>query len=98
MSQPCADVIAAALYLESVGMTGHQLTRLHHFSINGRKVSFAETYRYFENPKDLRQNNLRFAERLKFVADTHRLGGRGIDSIIDEARERWPLRLATRAR
>lgn len=94
MSQACDAVIAAALYLESAGMTGHQLTRLHHFSISGRKVSFAETYRYFEHPKQLRLNNLRFAERLVFVADEHRRGGRELDAIIDEARRRWPLEMA----
>lgn len=90
-SHACQQLIEAAKYLESVGMSGQQLTQLHHFSLTGRMVTFKEAYRYFGTKKDLGEKNANYAARLSFMADCHKRGRHNIDVLIQEAIARWPL-------
>ncbi len=60
MGNLCEQLVGSARYLEAAGMTREQLSQLHHFE----KVSFSETYRYFGVSKELRGNNIRYADPL----------------------------------
>lgn len=91
MNDPCKNIIEAARYLQAGGMSQKQLSALHHFSTKGREVSFTSIGRYFGVGKNLRANNGQFAERLTFVADTHRQSGKDLNLLIQEALVRWPL-------
>lgn len=91
MSHLCEQLVAAAKYLESKGMTTRQLSKLHHFSLKGREVTFQEAYRYFGTRKELGKTNADYAERLRFVADNHKLGRESFSSLIEQALRKWPL-------
>lgn len=92
MGHVCEELVAAALYLEDVArMSSKQLSRLHHDSLLGRGVTFKMAYRYFSTNKELKPNNVSYAERLKFVASGHRHGNVALDDLIGQALKRWPL-------
>jgi hypothetical protein len=91
MNHLCEQVVESATYLQSAGMSREQLSQLHHFSLKGRLVSFAQTCDYFSVSKDLKQNNIRFAERLNFVASEHRRSKQGLSLLVQQALVRWPL-------
>ncbi|MEO8385411.1 MAG: hypothetical protein ABI583_09225 [Betaproteobacteria bacterium] len=57
MTHLCQQLADAAHYLEEKGMSRMQLSKLHHFSLKDREVTFASTYQYFSTPKDLKKNN-----------------------------------------
>jgi hypothetical protein len=67
------------------------LSALHHFSAKGREVTFTSTFNYFGTNKNLKENNIQFAERLKFVASEHRRTGKNFNLLVQEALNRWPL-------
>jgi hypothetical protein len=89
MPHICERLVAAAKYLEANGMSAAQLRAVHHSQ--RRLETFASTYRYFGENKELRHNNLLYAERLIYIAEEHRRGRRSIASLVQEAIERWPL-------
>jgi len=91
MNDICKQLVEDAHYLESVGMSREQLSQLHHSSLNGGMESFGGTYSYFGKSKSLRQNNIDYAERLRFVADKHKQGEHGIAFLIQQALRKWPL-------
>jgi hypothetical protein len=72
-------------------MSREQISQLHHFSLRGRKASFSEAYRYFGANKELGQKNVRYAERLKFVAAEHKRSKKDINVLVNQALQRWPL-------
>ena len=87
----CKQLVEAAQYLQSVGMTQSQLTQLHHFSSKGRVVRFNETINYFRTNRELGANNTNYAARLIYVANEYRHGGQRINSLIQQALGKWPL-------
>ena len=91
MSHLCEQLVAAAQYVATARMSKKQLSRLHHFSLKGREVTFAEAYRYFGTNRELGKNNTNYAERLKYVATKHKEGGKNLDSLIDQALKQWPF-------
>jgi hypothetical protein len=91
MSHLCEQLVEAAQYLQSKGMSQQQLSALHHFSAKGREVTFASIIKYFGINKNLRANNIQFAERLKFVATEHRRTGKNLNVLVQEALNRWSL-------
>jgi hypothetical protein len=90
MSHTCEELVAAARYLEANGMSNEQLRSIHHSK--RRKESFASTYRYFGVNKELKFNNMLYAQRLKYVANGHRQGNQSIAVLVRKAIEQWPLR------
>lgn len=72
-------------------MPEHLLSRLHHFSVRGAKFSFADSRRYFAGSKPLRQNNMLFGLRLRYVAEKHRSATGGWDEWVIAALHAWPL-------
>jgi len=88
-SHLCAQVVEAARYLQSAGMSVQHLQAIHH---SVRKTeTFAATIRYFGENKDLGDKNTRYAQRLGFIAAEHRRTGTGFSTLVDEALRRWPL-------
>ena len=88
----CEAIVSAARFLEKNGFTRRQLSSIHHFSLKGRDVSFAEAYRYFEEPKELKHRNRDYGERLKFIAQEYRAQRGRFPDLIARALEQWPLR------
>jgi hypothetical protein len=81
-----------ATYLESAGMSKVELSALHHFSLKNRSGTFNGVRRYFTPGKQLRRNNMRFAERLAYVARERRSGtGKSFGTLVQEALARFPL-------
>jgi len=79
------------LYLESAGMTLHQLRLLHHWAGRPKaeeQVTFKSVRRYFSREYDMGLNNSLFAERLHFIAETHKLG---FTALVDMAIHALPL-------
>jgi hypothetical protein len=91
MSHLCEQLVEEVRYLRSAGMSEQQLSALHHFSLKGRKVTFRELERYFSTNRDLRRTNYNLAERLRFVANEHRMGRKDFSISVREALRRWPL-------
>lgn len=92
MSHVSERIVTSLRYLESAGMSVDQLSQLHHFSLRGRTVSFSRGFRYFGVNKELRENNIRYAERLAFVANAHKLGEGPLNALVRQALARWPLK------
>jgi hypothetical protein len=70
-------------------MSIEQLRAIHHSK--HRRESFASTYRYFGENKELKSNNLLFGQRLKYMAEEHRRSRQSIALLVAKAVERWPL-------
>jgi hypothetical protein len=78
-------------YLERVGMTAKQLRSLHHWADRPEaavRVSFNSARDYFSRDRDMKSNNVAFAERLRLVAELHQ---RGLAGLVDQAIEKFPL-------
>ena len=84
-------LVQASLYLQSQGMSQEHYSQLHHFSLKGREVTFSSTLRYFGTSKNLRHNNIAFAERCKYVESEHRRTGGSFPVLIEQALQRFPL-------
>ncbi len=84
------ELLAAARYLEAAGMSQEQLWQLHHFWPR-RKVTYWQTYDHFSKHEISCDNNVRYAERLKFVATQHKQGNKDFDDLVREALKKWPL-------
>lgn len=84
-----AQLLADLDYLERVGMSVEQLRSLHHWAgkATEARVSFATVRDYFGHGRDMRANNLLFAERLHLVADAHR---RGMPAMVEVALRMYP--------
>ena len=65
-------IIRALKYLEAAGLTQKQLSQLHHFSRNGKPMTFAVMYKYFGESKQLQENNTKLGERLEYLVELHR--------------------------
>jgi hypothetical protein len=88
----CQKLIEAAQFLEATGFTQKQLSSVHHFSLKGRDETYAATYRYFGNPKELKGRNEGYANRLLFIADQYRAKAGRFSDLIETALQKWPLR------
>ena len=85
-----AMLLEAANYLEHAGMTGAQLTSMHHSKV--RNESFKSVYGYFQRPDTLRDNNLQFGRRLLKAASLHRLTGESnLDVLVQAVLLKYPL-------
>jgi uracil-DNA glycosylase len=85
-------LVAAAKFLESNGMSEEQLSQLHHFSLKGRNVTYAEAYRYFSKAQDLKDRNADYANRLIFIANKYMARAGSLSALFSEALQTWPLR------
>ena len=84
------EPLAAAHYLEAAGMSQEQLSQLHHYWPR-KRVTYWQTYDRFIKHEIGCENNIRYAERLKFVAARHKLRGESFSVLVKEARKKWPL-------
>jgi hypothetical protein len=87
----CEQIVEAAHHLQAAGMTADQLSRLHHFSLQGRRISYPLVYSYFGVNKNLRDKNSRFGGRLVSVANGHREKGPPFPDLVDRALRLYPL-------
>jgi hypothetical protein len=87
----CSKLIEAVKYLDGKGMSEMQLSKLHHFSVKGRNETYAQTYRYFGESKELRERNTNYANRLIFIAEKYKAGAGSFSVLSIEALQRWPL-------
>jgi len=88
---PCKRIVEAAKFLEANGVTEAQLSSIHHFSPKDRGVTFAEACRYFGEQKDLKDKNLAYSNRLKFIANGYKARAGSFSDLIAQALEKWPL-------
>jgi hypothetical protein len=65
----CEQLVHALEYLESQDISEEHLSCLHHYSLNGGKVTYKNAYEYFSENKTLQDNNWRFAQRVIRVSD-----------------------------
>jgi hypothetical protein len=91
VSRICDQLAKDASYLREKGMTQEQLSALHHFSLKNRGITYNGLLRHFGNIQHPDPINVRFANRVRFVADAHREGRRDFESVIQEALARYPL-------
>jgi len=78
-------------YLKKNGFTENQINSIHHWSINGRWISYENLISYFEVPKNYHARNEKFVERVQFIASEHRKSKRSFQKAINDALDRWPL-------
>jgi hypothetical protein len=71
-------------------MTNEQLSRLHHFSLKGRAMSFAAVYRNFGTRKELLAANPDFGWRLRIVARRDAVGCESFASLVTESLRQIP--------
>jgi hypothetical protein len=83
--------VEAAKHLEASGLTSKQLSSVHHFSLNGRDVTYAEAYRYFSAPKELQGRNADYENRLVFIAGQYKAKAGTFPQLINTALRKWPL-------
>jgi hypothetical protein len=84
------ELLSDIEYLEAAGMRVEDLRRLHHWEGDAereRRVSYQSTRDYFSKGGELGVNNAAFANRVHFVAETHR---RGFSGLVSQALERFP--------
>lgn len=82
------DIVQSLEYLEREGMSAAQVCQMHHFD---RHQSYASLIKYFRRTSEIgSETNLRFGERLAYVAREHKAGRRdSFQKLISEACERW---------
>jgi Meiotically up-regulated gene 113 len=83
-----AQLVEAAEYLESHGMSVALLRDIHHSP--RRDETFKSTRRYFAEKTNLLQTNILYGVRLVYVADQHRIGGNDFEELVQEALHRHP--------
>lgn len=81
------DIIDAAAYLEQKSFPVELLRDLHHS--RHRTETFARTMRYFATVSELQANNVRYGERLAYIAREHQRSGRDYKLLTQEALERY---------
>ena len=92
MTHRSDQVVNAARYLQTAGMSTDELTALHHFSLSGKRVTFGSIPRYFAGSKELQDNNAAFAERICYVASEHRVKPeKTFAALVRTALAKWPL-------
>ena len=72
-------------------MTSEDFTRLHHFSLKGRKVSLAEAISYFERKTSIQGKNLELADRCVYLAMEVEKQPSALPTLMRQALERFPL-------
>jgi hypothetical protein len=77
--------------LLAAGLSNADYTRLHHFSLQGRRVYLTGGINYFGTHSALQGSNIALADRCMYVASQLEGGRTDKDSIIEEALNRWPL-------
>lgn len=77
--------------LLAAGLSNADYTRLHHFSLQGRRVYLTGGINYFGTYSALQGSNIALADRCMYVASQLEGGRTDKDSIIEEALNRWPL-------
>lgn len=77
--------------LENNNLTSEDLTRLHHFSLSGRKVNFHDVINYFQTKRYFIGNNIGFSQRCKYVSDNIKHNATNIHQLIDDAILKFPL-------
>ena len=78
-------------YLQRAGLTVTQLRSLHHWSDRpeaASRVTFESALQYFSKGRDMKANNAAFAERLRFIVETHK---RGLSAVVDGALQKYPV-------
>jgi hypothetical protein len=81
--------------LQAAGFSSVDLTRLHHFSLKSRIVTFGKAISYLEGRRYLHENNLAFARRCHYIADQLRSGHADKIELIRQALTRMPLGLSS---
>lgn len=81
------DIIDAAVYLEQKNFPVELLRDLHHS--RHRSETLARTMRYFATVSELHANNVRYGERLTYIAREHQRTGHGFEQLTKEALERY---------
>jgi hypothetical protein len=92
MTHRSDQVVNAARYLHTAGMSSDELTAIHHFSRSGKRVTFGSILNYFAGSKELQANNGAFAERICYVASEHRMKPeKTFAALVHNALAKWPL-------
>ena len=92
----CEKMIESAEYLKSNGFSEDQLTELHHSSLIGGKERFNALDKYYSVNKNLGRKNTDYANRVIFVADSHKRNKEPFSKAILKALEKWPLSRETK--
>jgi Asp-tRNA(Asn)/Glu-tRNA(Gln) amidotransferase C subunit len=91
MARRSEEVAGAARYLEGEGMTKEELSSLHHRSLKDGTTTFPEIVNYFKRSNELEEANVRFAERICYVAEQRRSGNdKPFAILVHQALAKWP--------
>ena len=85
------QLVADLEYLEAAGLTTDQLRSLHHWSERpeaAQRVTFTSARNYFKKNQPLKDNNVVFSDRLRFIADLHK---RGLAGLVEQSLARFPI-------
>jgi DGQHR domain-containing protein len=77
--------------LQSIGMTSEDFTRLHHFSLKGRRASLADAISYFDGKSSIHGKNLELARRCEYLATAIEDRSSDLPTLMRQALERFPL-------
>ena len=77
--------------LQSVGMTSEDFTRLHHFSLKGRRASLAEAINYFDRKASIQGKNLELALRCAYLEAAIEERPTELQTLMRQALDRFPL-------
>lgn len=81
------DIVQAATYLQTHGMSEELLSRCHHFG----QQTYNDTINYFTGKSRLQgRNNPVYAARLDFIMRGHMTGGK-FDQLLPEAEDSFPF-------
>jgi hypothetical protein len=86
-----AELARSLRELKAAGFSSAELTRLHHFSLKNRIITFGEVISYLGDKRYLLGNNIAFAERCHYVADQLRSGHTDKAELLRQALARTPL-------
>jgi hypothetical protein len=87
---PCDRIMASSQFLQINGLHSEQLTRLHHFSVVGREMTFASINGHFQDQRPLNNDEQAFANRLCYVADNYSRHPTDLEELVERALTVWP--------
>ena len=82
------EIVEALTYLQRSGMTLDQLRDIHHSS--ARRETFAAARQYFTRVKELRERNLSYGCRLRFLSEQHSKSSGDFSALVRDALLRYP--------
>jgi hypothetical protein len=81
------EIRNCAIYLQKNGFSIELLRDLHHSPY--RTETLDRTIKYFSEVSSVREANIRYGERLRYVTSHHRQTGKSFEQLTTEAIEKY---------